>query len=264
MTSKAGNGPGRPEAAIDPQTGPIARFAIELRQLRQSSGGRTYAALARRARVSASALSDAARGARLPTWPVVEAFVAACGPEPAAWRERWLAAQAGLVKSTPSSARAADATDPVALGAQRPTGGDSPYAWQPWPAQQAVDGADPEQAGCGQDATTATAFRVALAGQRVIIGQIQLRHSQHSHAAWSRFEGFHSLDELARRHHVEIEVIVRRESSQDRLAARMDYAFDYHWSDLLRTDQGPITAEVSVYLDDRLVAHQATHACHLA
>lgn len=83
---------GRPEIPLDPGAGPVAAFADALRALRRTAGNPTYAALARRSGVSSSALSEAARGRRLPTWPTVEAFVQACGGDPAEWRERWTAA----------------------------------------------------------------------------------------------------------------------------------------------------------------------------
>ena len=34
--------PGRPESPLDPGTGPVARFAAELRKLRAEAGSPTY------------------------------------------------------------------------------------------------------------------------------------------------------------------------------------------------------------------------------
>lgn len=39
--------------------------------------------------VPASVLAEAAAGRRCPTWEVTEAFVLACGDDPARWKERW-------------------------------------------------------------------------------------------------------------------------------------------------------------------------------
>jgi transcriptional regulator with XRE-family HTH domain len=86
---------GRPEKPLDPGSGPVAAFAYALRELRHSAGEPTYAALAKRTGVSPSALSEAARGRRLASWPTVEAFVRGCGADPLPWRERWDAAGGG-------------------------------------------------------------------------------------------------------------------------------------------------------------------------
>lgn len=79
---------GRREAPIP--DGPLHDFAQGLRDLRANAPGRpTYRELSRRAKFSPSALSDAAAGRRLPTWPVTKAFVAACGGDVEAWHEQW-------------------------------------------------------------------------------------------------------------------------------------------------------------------------------
>ncbi|WP_219154545.1 response regulator [Amycolatopsis sp. TNS106] len=71
--------------------GPVAEFAAELRALRRSAGTPTYRTLARRANYSITVLSQAAAGIAVPAWPVVKAFVAACGGEPSEWEHRWQA-----------------------------------------------------------------------------------------------------------------------------------------------------------------------------
>ncbi|MFF9915217.1 ATP-binding protein [Streptomyces sp. NPDC013457] len=79
---------GRPERPLDPQAGPLERFALGLRELRESAG-LTYMEMADVAHFAASTLSQAAAGHRLPTRPVLLAYVRACGADPAPWVERW-------------------------------------------------------------------------------------------------------------------------------------------------------------------------------
>ncbi|WP_055711462.1 hypothetical protein [Streptomyces torulosus] len=80
---------GRPERPLDPSSGPIARFAHELRQLRGAAGSPAYRTMARAVGCGATTLSQAAAGERLPVLAVVEAYVRACGGDPDEWRERW-------------------------------------------------------------------------------------------------------------------------------------------------------------------------------
>ncbi|MGA5566625.1 hypothetical protein ACPCUV_36410 [Streptomyces platensis] len=80
---------GRPENPIDPQDGPVQRFAYELRKLRDEAGAPAYRAMSQRAGFSAATLSQAAAGERLPTLPVVLAYVRACGGDEEEWRRRW-------------------------------------------------------------------------------------------------------------------------------------------------------------------------------
>ncbi len=72
--------PGRPEASLDPGAGPAARFGSALRQLRENAGSPTYRQLAARPGVhfSASVLSTAANGRKIPPWEHVRAYVIAC------------------------------------------------------------------------------------------------------------------------------------------------------------------------------------------
>lgn len=83
---------GRRERPIEDDGGPVSAFAAELRRLRAAAGSPTYRVLADRTHYAASVLSAATRGAQLPTWPVVRAFVLACGGSEQEWRERWDAA----------------------------------------------------------------------------------------------------------------------------------------------------------------------------
>jgi WD40 repeat protein len=80
---------GRPQRPVDPDAGPVQRLAHELRVLREAAGSPTYRAMAERAGVGASTLSQAAAGERLPTLPVVLAYTRACGGDEAEWEHRW-------------------------------------------------------------------------------------------------------------------------------------------------------------------------------
>ncbi|MEV5237965.1 hypothetical protein AB0K89_02355 [Streptomyces cinnamoneus] len=115
---------GRPERPLDPAGGPVRRFAQQLRELRQQSGGPTYRRMAQHVPYSAPALSTAAAGEKLPSLAVTLAYVQACGvsqEQLALWEERWRAAAdevAGLATSSD------DATDPPYQGLARYGPGD--------------------------------------------------------------------------------------------------------------------------------------------
>ncbi len=79
----------RPERPVDPDDGPLARFAFDLRELRQAGGGIGYRELAKRAHFSRTALSHAASGTELPSLAVTLAYVATCGGDVTAWEARW-------------------------------------------------------------------------------------------------------------------------------------------------------------------------------
>ncbi|WP_033322342.1 WD domain, G-beta repeat protein [Streptomyces yerevanensis] len=85
---------GRPERTVDPAAGPVQRLAHELRELRMAAGGPSYRTMARTAGFSATTLSQAAAGQRLPSLAVVQGYVRACGGEPGEWEPRWKAAEA--------------------------------------------------------------------------------------------------------------------------------------------------------------------------
>ncbi|MGW7082510.1 nSTAND1 domain-containing NTPase [Streptomyces sp. NPDC054871] len=80
---------GRREKPLEPTAGPVHRFAHELRKLRAEAGSPTYRAMAQRVPYSAPTLSAAAAGERLPTLPVLLAYVAVCEGDPAEWERRW-------------------------------------------------------------------------------------------------------------------------------------------------------------------------------
>ncbi|MFF7638945.1 hypothetical protein [Streptomyces canus] len=85
---------GRPERPVDPQAGPVQRFAHELRELRRAAGTPSYRRMAEAAGFSAGTLSEAARGERLPSLAVVQGYVHACGGDPGEWEPRWKDANA--------------------------------------------------------------------------------------------------------------------------------------------------------------------------
>ncbi|NUS84213.1 MAG: helix-turn-helix domain-containing protein, partial [Streptomyces sp.] len=60
-----------------------------MRALRQSAGGLTYRAMARRTEYSTATLAQAASGDRLPSLPVALAYVTACGGDRVEWERRW-------------------------------------------------------------------------------------------------------------------------------------------------------------------------------
>lgn len=85
---------GRPESPLDPSGGPVQRLAFELRKLRAEAGSPTYRLMSERTGHGASTLSQAAAGERLPTLPVVLAYVRACDGDRGEWKQRWRAAHA--------------------------------------------------------------------------------------------------------------------------------------------------------------------------
>ncbi|MCX5247541.1 helix-turn-helix domain-containing protein [Streptomyces sp. NBC_00201] len=84
---------GRPERPLDPQAGPVQRLAHDLRELRRTAGGPSYRAMAKVAGFSATTLSQAAAGERLPSLAVVEGYVRACAGDPSEWVPRWKEAE---------------------------------------------------------------------------------------------------------------------------------------------------------------------------
>ncbi|MFF6805606.1 hypothetical protein [Streptomyces sp. NPDC012616] len=85
---------GRPERPVDPEAGPVQRLAYELREVRRIAGGPSYRSMAETAGFSATTLSQAAAGERLPSLAVVQGYVRACGGDPAEWTGRWQDAEA--------------------------------------------------------------------------------------------------------------------------------------------------------------------------
>jgi Helix-turn-helix domain len=92
--------PRRP-SPVDPTHGPAARFACELRRLRDDAGTPTYRALAEQTHFSKATLAAAAGGHRLPTLDVTLAFAQACGGDIDEWRKRWSQARTELGAAEP-------------------------------------------------------------------------------------------------------------------------------------------------------------------
>jgi WD40 repeat protein len=82
---------GRPERAVDPAEGPVAQFALALRELRASAGRPSYRRMSRLINCSVTSLSEAAGGNRLPSLSTTLAYVEACGGDPSVWAARWRA-----------------------------------------------------------------------------------------------------------------------------------------------------------------------------
>jgi hypothetical protein len=94
--------PRRP-SPVDPAHGPAARFACELRRLRDDAGTPTYRALAEQTHFSKATLAAAAGGHRLPTLDVTLAYAQACGGDIDEWRKRWSQARTELGASEPAA-----------------------------------------------------------------------------------------------------------------------------------------------------------------
>lgn len=82
----------RPENPLNAAEGPLAQFAVELRELRAKSE-LSYRQMAAKAHYSQPALSQAASGKKVPTWQVTSAYVRACDGDEAEWRQRWMRLQ---------------------------------------------------------------------------------------------------------------------------------------------------------------------------
>lgn len=87
------DGRGAAPAGAPPASGtgddPVADFAVQLRQLRESHGRLPYRQLAQIAHYSHTALSQAAAGRSLPSREVMQAFVRACEGDVKEWTARW-------------------------------------------------------------------------------------------------------------------------------------------------------------------------------
>lgn len=121
----------RDQKPLDPDDGPLAAFAHDLRQLREKAGNPPYRALAKRAGFAASTLSVAASGTVLPSQDVTLAYVQACGGDPEPWRLRWhqLAAQVdSQSRPSPDLTVPEPSTEPA-----RPR-----WRWLPWLAVPAA------------------------------------------------------------------------------------------------------------------------------
>jgi hypothetical protein len=213
-----------------------------LRRLRDEAGIGSYRALGNLAHYSHTSLAEAAAGKTLPSLAVTIAFVRACGGDVESWRRRWTELSSALGERD------------VAV-----------VAASPWPRQDVVDGADPLASDCHIDAITVAVSKVAMTGQRHIIGELELRYCRGKHAAWGRFKGTEGLDKLAfYRHTVDVVVGITRDTDGKRLGFQVDYAFDYHWGDLLTTGDSTFCAWVIVRFDGAEVAYGETERIQLS
>ncbi|WP_198681062.1 nSTAND1 domain-containing NTPase [Lentzea terrae] len=97
----------RGERPLDEGDSPLLLFAADLRQLRTNVGRPSYRELSRRAHFSASTLSDAAGGRKLPGLDVTLAYVRACHGDESAWERRWHELAVAMAQS-----KAADGPSP--------------------------------------------------------------------------------------------------------------------------------------------------------
>ncbi|MEV4255421.1 hypothetical protein AB0J52_19890, partial [Spirillospora sp. NPDC049652] len=79
----------RPENPLDPGSGPVAAFAVALRELRASVGTPSYRTMSKRSYYGFTTLAEAAAGRRFPSWEITRAYVVACGGDVAEWERRW-------------------------------------------------------------------------------------------------------------------------------------------------------------------------------
>ena len=121
---------GRPERELDATAGPVQRFAVELRALRNNAGRPSYRQMSKVAGYSVTALSEAAGGDQLPSLPVALAYVRACGGNVDKWEERWRAVAAETAPAPGSSGE---------TEVDQAAGGPCPY--KGLAAFQATDGA---------------------------------------------------------------------------------------------------------------------------
>ncbi|WP_149827667.1 hypothetical protein [Streptomyces tailanensis] len=91
---------GRPERPVDPAAGPIQRLAHDLRELRKAAGSPSYRTMVKTAGFSATTLSQAAAGDRLPSLAVLQGYVRACGGDPGEWEARWKDAETETLGAT--------------------------------------------------------------------------------------------------------------------------------------------------------------------
>ncbi|OEU90822.1 hypothetical protein DB35_04575 [Streptomyces abyssalis] len=97
---------------MDPEAGPVPRFAAGLRALRESAGRPTYRAMAGQARYGVTTLSQAAAGKQLPTRAVTLAYVKACGGDLIEWERRWREASEELAADSAGTAEDGTARPP--------------------------------------------------------------------------------------------------------------------------------------------------------
>jgi hypothetical protein len=197
----------------------VGRFAADLRELRVRAGSPSYRQLARTTHYSSSTLAGAVAGKRLPTEPVLVAFVTACGGDPDEWVRKLRRAGEPVagdraqppIHTMPAGAparprrwyrRGALVLAGCALVAIGATGeavvhtalddpavapSDAPvYTATPTsaPTGRVSDGTDPHVGGCYDDGQLADKAPVMEDG--VQIGALELRYSPRCAAGWTR------------------------------------------------------------------------------
>jgi WD40 repeat protein len=93
----------RPERPLDHEDSALGQFAADLRGLREMAGAPSYRELSRIAHYSATVLSEAAGGRKLPSLAVALAYVRACAGDVDKWRQRWHEVAAGLTDPSPAA-----------------------------------------------------------------------------------------------------------------------------------------------------------------
>ncbi|MFJ8440361.1 helix-turn-helix domain-containing protein [Kitasatospora griseola] len=121
---------------VNPADGPVQAFAHDLRLVREQAGNPTYRVLAQRAGFAATTLSDAARGIRLPSLEVTQAYIGACGGDVEAWTRRWNALDRLAAAPAPE-----EPTEAAPTGEERPADTAPVAEEEPWEEEPAVEGA---------------------------------------------------------------------------------------------------------------------------
>jgi WD40 repeat protein/energy-coupling factor transporter ATP-binding protein EcfA2 len=110
----------RGERPLEPGDDVVVQFARDMRLLREKAGTPTYRELSARAHYSVAALSEAASGRKLPSLPVMAAYVAACGGDTAEWERRWRTTAAQLAATKADASSESDRAPYVGLAAFQP------------------------------------------------------------------------------------------------------------------------------------------------
>jgi hypothetical protein len=125
---------GRGMRALTPASGPVERFACELRALRALAGDKPFWKMARRCSASKSALAAAAAGQRLPSQNVTREFVRACEGDWTWWQERWSQAAEELEAARHAPGKALVRTRPAVvdvMGSRTPAPIPADEPWAP-------------------------------------------------------------------------------------------------------------------------------------
>ena len=261
----------RPERTVDPAGGPVAEFATALRALRRDAGSPPYRVLAQRSHYSATALSQAAAGTRLPRLEVTLAYVDACGGNRDEWQARWtaLANEQGSPTEAPTgtavdewagtpparanhrwrrtlavSAACAVVVVAAVLLAQlmtsRPGSPPARATVTALPALLSIkahDGADPKDSGCAVDATTIAS--APLQYGTITLGIVELRYSPHCVVGWARY-----TPAIAGTQHVQVTTIRPADNLHSVYTVTVNNIAAF--ADIARTGRGCVLASATV------------------